>query len=408
MNFRCSPIDRLPTRGLAPLLTALVTALTATLVAPLSHAATSWSGLYQGQIGARHVTVALYPDEQQRLVGRYFDEAVGRDRLLWGPAVKAIRPNHPLVLDECDPSEALPFEPCESPAARWTLPDSPTRTGGQWKAHQPKDGHPLPSEGIRLKRVSAYSPSASALHDPYEQARFQGIRTETRPGGQMGPARWLTVRDPRSDVHTVRLTAGGTPLARQRINAQLQQQWQERVRDWLTAVDFTDDQQVVFASPRWLTVTRTYGFYFAGAAHPAGGFEVDTFDLRTGQPHRWAPMFRMVGKPGEAIDLQRTDLLPALALKAFAARMADKATSPDDTACEALVLERYECERGQCRAPDLAHAPGPQDWLMWPTTAGLAVAPDIYPEAARACRGTHVVLPWPEVRATLVRQQPLP
>lgn len=392
-------------------LTALLTAVLTPVSAAQAWAATPWVGLYQGQIGTRHVTVALYPDEQQRLTGRYFDEAVGRDRLLWGPAVKAIQPGQPLVLDECDPSEALPFEPCESPAARWTLPDSPARTGGQWKARQPKDGHPLPSEGIQLRRVSGYTPSASALNDPYEQARFKGIRAETRPGGQMGPARWQTLLDPRSDVRTVQLTAGGTPQARQRINAQLQQQWNERVRDWLTAVDFTDSQQVVFANPRWLTVTRTYGFYFAGAAHPAGGFEVNTFDLRTGQPHRWAPMFRMVGKPGEPLDLQRTDLLPALALKAFAARKADQASqaaSPDDTACEALVLERYACERGQCRAPDLAHAPGPQDWLMWPTAQGLAVSPDIYPEAARSCRGHHVVLPWTEVRATLLKMQPLP
>ncbi|MEY4427386.1 MAG: hypothetical protein RLZZ182_75, partial [Pseudomonadota bacterium] len=362
-------------------------------------AATPWAGLYQGQIGARQVTVALYPDEQQRLVGRYFDQAVGRDRLLWGPAVKAIQSGQPLVLHECDPSEALPFEPCEAPAARWTLPDSPARTGGQWKARQPKDGHPLPSEGIVLRRVSGYTPSASALHDPYEQARFRGIRAETRPGGQMGPARWLTQLDPRSDVRTVQLTAGGTPQARQRINAQLQQQWGERVRDWLTAVDHTDSLQVVFANPRWVTVTRSYGFYFAGAAHPAGGFEATTFNLRTGQPHRWAPMFRMVGQPGAPLDLQRTDLLPALALKAFVARQADRAGSPDDAACDALVLERYECERGQCRAADLTHAPGPQDWLMWPTDQGLAVAPDIYPEAARACRGTHVVLPWAELRA---------
>lgn len=408
MNFRRLLTRRLPTHGLAPVLTALATTLATTLATPLTHAATPWSGLYQGQIGARHVTVALYPDEQQRLVGRYFDEAVGRDRLLWGPAVKAIRPNQPLVLDECDPSEALPFEPCESPVARWTLPDTPARTGGQWKARQAKDGHPLPSESIQLRRVSGYTPSASALHDPYERARFKGTRADMRPGGQMGPARWLTLLDPRSDVRTVQLTAGGSPQARQRINAQLKQQWNERVRDWLTAVDHTDDQPVVFANTRWFAVTRSYGFYFAGAAHPAGGFEATTYDLRTGQPHRWAPMFRMAGKPGEALDLQRTDLLPALALKAFAARLADKATSPDDTACEALVLERYECERGQCRAPDLAHAPGPQDWLMWPTPSGLAVAPDIYPEAARACRGTHVVLPWAEVQATLIKKQALP
>ena len=406
MNHRRSTTRRQPARALWPVLCALA----ATVVAPLAHAATPWSGLYKGQIGARQVTVALYPDEQQRLVGRYFDEAVGRDRLLWGPAVKAIAPGQPLVLDECDPSEALPFEPCESPAARWTLPDTPAHTGGQWKARQPKDGHPLPSEAIRLQRVSGYIPSASALNDPYEQARFKGISRSTRPGGQMGPVRWLTVVDPRTQVSTLQLTAGGTPAARQRINATVAQQWRERVQAWLTAVDYTDEQKVAYASPRWLTITRTDGFYFAGAAHPSGGFEVTTYDLRTGQPWAWAPMFRMASTPGEPLDLQRPDLLTALTLKAFAARKAEQArrTADDAPLCDDLVLERYQCERGQCRAPDVAHPPGPQDWLMWPTAQGLAVSPDIYPEAARSCRGEHVVLPWAEVRATLVKKQALP
>ena len=39
---------------------------------------------------------------------------------------------------------------------------------------------------------------------------------------------------------------------------------------------------------------------------------------------------------------------------------------------------------------------------------GLAVAPDVYPEANRGCRGETVIVPWESVRETLLKPIVMP
>lgn len=397
-------ISRLLPRALC---TALFTLAMGTSHAAPSTPSSSWPGLYQGRIGAQPVVVALYLDESQRLVGRYFYDKHGRDIPLWGPDAQP--PTDPgLTLSECESAYSNPFEPCDPPAAHWQLTRPGPSMSGQWVSLPGPGRTGRPNATIELRRLGPYAPSANAFQDRYEQLRMRGVREVMRPGGQLGSVRWNTLVDPRTQVSTPQFTAGPAAPALARINQALKKHWRQRVSEFLTAVDHADAVQVVFANQRWLSITHQYGFYYAGAAHPSGGFATTTWDMATGRDIQLARLFR-IGSPQKGpLELQRQDVLAALTLRAFAAQRAELSPAQRADSCASQVLERYECAAGRCASAELSAGRQPGDWLMWPTPAGLAVSPDIYPESNRNCRGEHVVIPWTQARAALVKPQPLP
>ncbi len=371
-----------------------------------------WQGIWEGRLAGQPVVMALSLNDQGRWTGRYFYERFGRDLGLWGPAPDA-PPASPdtLTLQECAPDYGIPDAPCEQPTGSWSLTLAGASAKGQWQVVS-RTGRFVPTP-VTLTRVAAYTPTAEALSDPYEQRRLKGIRAQRGPGGQQGPVAWEVLSDARTKVTTPQFTRGAPPAVLQRINDQFKAQWHDRVSQALTAIDHDDQVDVVFANRRWLATTYSVGFYHAGAAHPSNGFTATTYDLATGQPVAWARWFRFTAPGTEGVDFERRDLLAAQALKAFAAQVTElppdvPPATADQARCARLVLAHYACHGGRCNSGELTSGRMPEGWQIWPTAQGLAVAPDVYAEVDRGCRGQAVVLPWGQARASLLRPQALP
>lgn len=406
---------------MSPLLKSTLLAALAIGALPWAHAQTpasatppAWQGVWRGQLGTQNVVVALYPDDGTPHRGRYFYERFGRDLSLWRAPPPASSPAAEIRLLECPPDYGAAFQPCEQPTGVWTLsPVAPSgssaaRLQGQWQSAGLHGRRPPPPQLVNLSRVADYTPAAEAFRDPYEQLRQRGIRETRRAGGQHGTVAWRTLVDERSKIAVPQFTRGASPEVLSRINRQLKTQWTERIGQALSAVDFDDELTVAFANPRWLATTYSVGFYFAGAAHPSSGFSPTTYDLHTGEVTDWTRWFRFSAPGPGPLQLERRDLLAALALKAITGEVAARAAGADEPECFQQVLEHHGCGQGQCTDGELSQGHVPDDWLLWPTDQGLAVSPDIYPEVARACRGEHVVLPWAQVRGALLRPQSLP
>lgn len=373
---------------------------------------TAWQGVWEGRLAGQPVVMALYRNEQGRWTGRYFYERFGRDLGLWGPAPDADNTSSDtLTLQECAPDYGTPDTPCEQPTGSWSLALAGNSAKGQWQVVS-RTGRFVPTP-VTLTRVAAYTPTAEALADPYEQRRLKGIRPQRGPGGQQGHVAWEALSDARTKVSTPQFTRGASPAVLQRINDQLKAQWHDRVSQALTAIDHDDQVDVVFANRRWLATTYSVGFYYAGAAHPSNGFTATTYDLSTGQPVEWPRWFRFTAPGTEGVDFERRDLLAAQALKAFAAQVTElppdvPPATTDQARCARLVLAHYACRGGRCTSGELTGGRMPDGWQVWPTAQGLAVAPDVYAEVDRGCRGQAVVLPWGQARASLLRPQALP
>ncbi|RZL10674.1 MAG: hypothetical protein EOP40_05510, partial [Rubrivivax sp.] len=337
----------------------------------------AWQGVWRGQLGAQDVVVALYRDDDTPHSGRYFYERFGRDLSLWRAPPDASSPTAEIRLFECPPDYGADFKPCEQPTGVWTLspvaPSGSNATGlqGQWQSAGLQGRRPPPPQLVKLSRVADYAPAAEAFHDPYEQLRQRGIRETRRAGGQRGTVAWRTLVDERSRIAVPQLTSGASHEVLSRINRQLKTQWMERIGHALSAVDFDDELTVAFANPRWLATTYSVGFYFAGAAHPSSGFRPATYDLRTGEVVDLARWFRFSAPGAAPLQLERRDLLAALALKAITGDVAARAGGADEPECFQQVLEHHHCSGGQCTDGQLSQGHVPTHWLLWPTDQGL-------------------------------------
>lgn len=386
---------------------------TASANQPARASAATWQGVWEGRLAGQPIVMALYRDEQGQWTGRYFYERFGRDLGLWGPTAAETGEGMPtvLALRECTPDYGIADLPCEHPSGNWSLSLTGTTAKGQWQAMgKTVKAPPVP---VTLARVADYAPTGEALADAYEQRRLKGIRPQRGPGGRQGPVAWDTLTDTRTKVATPQFTRGAPPAVLQRINDQLKTQWLDRVGQALSAIDHDDQLDVVFANRRWLATTYSVGFYEAGAAHPSNGFTATTYDLATGQAVDWSRWFRFTAPGHEAVDFERRDLLAGQVLKAFAAQVTplppdQPADTTDQARCARLVLAHYACRGGRCTGAELTVGHVPEGWQVWPTPQGLAVAPDVYAEVDRGCRGQAVVLPWAQARASLLRPQTLP
>lgn len=378
---------------------------------PVAAAAAPWQGVWHGRVGAQGVVMALYPDDASPHSGRYFYERFGRDISLWRLPPDSGSPGIHLL--ECPPDYGSTFEPCAQPTGTWVLAltaGASPRLQGQWRPAGLAGRRAPPSQWVELIRVADYTPAAEAFKDPYEQARQRGIQAQRQAGGQRGSLIWHTMVDKRSGVTVPQFTAGAGADALARINRTLKDRWKERIGEALSAVDHDDALNVAFANPRWLALTYSFGFYYAGAAHPSSGFAVTTYDLRNGRPVDWSQWFRFTAPGPEPLSLTRRDLLAAQVLRRMSNQLAadPSPSNPEDASCIQRVLEHHGCARGYCTDGQLAQGHVPDNWLIWPTDQGLAVSVDIYSESERPCRGEHVVLPWPQARAALLRPQALP
>lgn len=384
---------------------------------PASQAAAfapAWQGVWEGRLAGQPIVMALYRNEQGQWAGRYFYERFGRDLGLWGPDTSEAGTDatpSALTLKECAPDYGVADTPCQEPGGNWSLTLAGTTAKGQRQAAgKTVKAPPVP---VTLTRVADYTPTGEALADPYEQRRLKGTRPQRGPGGQQGPVAWETLSDARTKVATPQFTRGASPAVLQRINGQLKTQWQERIGQALAALDHDDQVDVAFANRRWLALTYSVGFYYAGAAHPSNGFTATTLDLANGQAVDWSRWFRFTAPGTDSVDFERRDLLAAQALKAFAAQVADlppdvPAATADQARCARLVLAHYACQGGRCASGELTGGRVPEAWQVWPTAQGLAIAPDVYAEVDRGCRGQAVVLPWAQARGALLRPQALP
>lgn len=403
----------------------LVGLSSATWAAPSATPAPTWQGLWEGQVAGQRVVVALSPDDTGRMTGRYFYERFGRDLTLWGTPAGAPQPNASLSLAECAPDYSDPDQACDKPSATWTLATPAAATKGrgktitltgQWQMTGQPDRRAPSAQTITLTRLGDYQANAEAFGDRYERLRMRGAQSETLKGGSLGPVQWQWLRDTRTKLNTPQITQGAAPEVLARINADFQRQWRERVSASLTAIDYEDSVDVVFGNARWLATNDTVGYYYAGAAHPSSIFVATTYDLQTGLKVDFSRVFRISEPRNVPLDLTRKDLLAAQVLKAMTAEVAGQPITgkrPDgleghSESCFAMVLDQYGCKGGRCASEQLRGGNTPTSWHIWPTPAGLAVSPDVYPESARPCRGERVVLPWAQARSALIRPQALP
>jgi hypothetical protein len=64
--------------------------------------------------------------------------------------------------------------------------------------------------------------------------------------------------------------------------------------------------------------------------------------------------------------------------------------------------------RASSDAPSRVPDPDDITWVFYPTIEGLAVAPQVYNEAERGCRTESVIVPWADVKKTVIGERVVP
>ncbi|HKW83160.1 MAG TPA: hypothetical protein VJN68_05340, partial [Burkholderiaceae bacterium] len=192
--------------------------------------------------------------------------------------------------------------------------------------------------------------------------------------------------------------------------------------------DESDGSAVRYASKRWMTWAGGGGGYYGGA-HPLWAWTVVTYDLSTGKQVDATDLFRSAlpqgadNKKDVVVDMKAApNTLEALVLRrahAVAAepnRTASGASSVDADCFEDWLGRLADCEVDDKDRPS-ACTLRTQEWHgrvevpgMVPmlTDTGLAIVSNDTSEAARACRGVMITIPWGEARRVLAPGTRLP
>jgi hypothetical protein len=345
---------------------------------------------------AGHPAVAvLRADGDKVISGLFFYRRTGRD-------IALEEDGGPGKLKECNAADGVPVDGCE-PTGRWEVSLAAGRLAGSWVAA-------LGGKPVRPIVLVEAREKGEPL-ESYARLRLADNRVIVVGSGKLGSVAWKEVREARSGARGRILQAGGTKQARERINREFEGMFHEGIGNELTQVKANvEKDHIVFANERLLA--RTAEYHVWGGAHPSFGFVAMTWDLFSGEKVRWPKRLRFTDPSEPALDLSRDDLVAALALRLMQSPSKPaKGEDPDEgDGCFGIVLERYGCSGTSCTMGVREPYPpiSPEMWTAWPTAVGLALAPDVYNEAERGCRGEPVVIPWGRLQRARLDKAPLP
>ena len=368
----------------------LTACLTSLLTAAASLAAAeSSTANFVGTLGGKAVVAHLEIGQGsgQILGGSYFYRQIGRD-------IELIR-NKDGRLGECPADEHYDDEGCEKSSGYWKVGMGANGVSGSWHSVDGRKSLPI-----------ALAPSKAGTAADDSDAEFLRLRLE---GGKQtvvasrsaNGVRWQVRKDIRSGITMPILTAGVAEPALSQVNGALKESFDQDINEALTAAEYSPNNEVLFANPRFFVVGGGVSAYYMGAAHPLYGFTVTVFDLASGKAVDMKNYFRISDPKAAKIDLRRNDLLDAVALRAFL-REAQKETD-GEMPCASTVTTLFGCEKSSCDQNQ-----GFDSALIYPTDKGLAVTIDAYSEVDRGCRGEGVVLPWSAVRKAQLQVITLP
>ena len=326
--------------------------------------------------------------------GTYFYRRRGRDIALVSGGKKG-------VLLECAAEHAeVSDEPCAAPTGVWAVSLAGDRLEGTWRASERAEA----GKPISLVR-SPIGPGENAVLR-YEATRRALFSFADVTRHEQGGIAWRIVKEKLSGVTGPLLVSGPRPEVVAKVNADLEARLRDDAASQLAPGEFEVRHTVELANARSFSVSTSTGWDSPGAAHPSNGFNAVTWDLATGAKVDWSRIVRLVDGRAPKLDLSRKDLLAAIVIRRILAGPA----GDEEGGCLAASLESYGCSETTCEATPLypGAASGVDTWVLFPTEAGLAVAPGAYSEAERGCRGERVVLPWPEVRPALSVDRQVP
>lgn len=325
--------------------------------------------------------------------GTYFYRRRGRD-------IALVSGGKGLLLECAAEHAEVSDEPCVAPSGVWSVTLAGDRLEGTWRASAGAEG------GKPISLVRAPSGTGENAFLRYEASRralfsFVEVSRQERSG-----LAWRIVKEKLSGVTGPLLASGPRPEVVARVNADLEARLRDDAASQLAPGEFEVRHTVELASARTFCVSTSTGWDSPGAAHPSNGFNAVTWDLATGEKVDWSRVVRLVDARAPKLDLARKDLLAAIAIRRILAGPGGN----DEGGCLGAALESYGCSETTCEATSLyPGAPsGVDTWVLFPTEAGLAVAPGAYSEAERGCRGEKVVVPWPEVRPALKGDRQFP
>lgn len=326
--------------------------------------------------------------------GTYFYRRRGRDIALVPGGKKGL-------LLECAAEHAeVSDEPCAAPTGAWSVTLAGDRLEGTWRASAGAEG------GKPISLVRAPIGPGENAYLRYEAARralfsFSDVSRHERNG-----IAWRIVKEKLSGVTGPFLLSGPRPEVVAKVNVDLEARLRDDAASQLAPGEFEVRHTVELASARTFSVSTSTGWDSPGAAHPSNAFGAVTWDLATGEKVDWSRVVRLVDPRAPTLDLARKDLLAAIAIR----RILAGPGGDEEGGCLGASLESYGCTESTCEAPSLypGAASGVDSWVLFPTEAGLAVAPGAYSEAERGCRGERVVVPWPEVGPALTGDRQFP
>lgn len=383
---------RRPGLGL-PLLFPRLAILLACTATPAATSAPPVDALYTGTVAGGPVAAVLRVEAGAVRSGTYFYRRRGRDIALVPDADK----RHLL---ECSAEHAeVSDEPCAGPTGAWSVDLSGDRVTGTWRTT------PAAQAGKPIALAREASVPAGRAWARYEEIRREAFSFVDVSRHERAGLSWKVVKERQTGVTGPLLLSGPGPAALARVNAELKARLLDDAASAVSPGEHDVSHTVEHASARLFAVSTHTGWDTPGAAHPSNGFEAITWDLATGERVDWARLVRLVDPKAPRLDLARKDLLAAVALRRLAA-----ADGEGEEDCLGVPLGVYSCDEASCAAEHLyPGAPvGIGSWTLFATEAGLAVAPGVYSEAERGCRGERVVVPWADLRPTLLVDRPLP
>ena len=287
----------------------------------------------------------------------------------------SLKERGPNLYAECPSDNSRNWE-CEEPSGWWELRTRGERITGTWTKTRGGTGRPI---------------ALQATPHTYDDVLLGANRVAIGKTVRTGTVTWAMKKELRSGIAYPILLSGPDAAALSRINAALAKRFDDAVLDALTMEAYETDEKILYADEHVVALGGKSA-EDGGGAHPTGGYSALTWNLHSGEVVDWETLMRAA--PDGAVDLARDDLFLAAVLREL-----QRAADHDDGGCLSSAAAIMQCHDRTCA--DVPSLKGRTGWPMYPTGKGLAVAPDVYSETERGCRGETVVVPWREVRRGL-------
>jgi hypothetical protein len=377
--------------------------------------------VYLGELAGRAIVMRLFDDNRTALPlesaanvrAQYFYRSFGRYITLQERADG--------WLAECQAT--FRELDCSKPGGLWkfrTVTDM--RVEALWKAADT-------AAPVQLTLASAkQSDLPAGSGDVWDRLLADGPRRTSRRSKVDG-IHYAVLTDPRSGAKVPQILAGVPRAAADAFNNERRRELARRTAEALENQTYgggeSDDAAVQFASSRWLTWAGGSGGDYGGA-HPLWVYSISTFDLSNGQRVDASALFKraapVVGNGSPRIVVNATGVpatLDALVVQ-HAWRSTPHGAQPTGSSerAENDCFEEWRSELADCEFDDhdrpttceiLRVSEDPikkgtyRVWNIEPmlTTAGLAIVSNDTSEAARACRGVMLTIPWREAQPLL-------